>query len=1238
MGALLLLLSCVCAVRVGGASTGEGSLDFRETGGGRYANLNVPDTGGPGLFRMDPEVTGLRFTNHLAASRSLTNHVLLNGSGVAAGDVDGDGWCDLYFCGLDGENVLYRNLGAWRFEPMPGSEAVACGGVDATGAVLVDVNGDHDLDLLVTSIGGGTRLFENDGKGRFREVTAASGLASGAASMSLTLADTDGDGDLDIYVTNYRTYTMRDAFSMRLTVKMVDGRPVVTHVNSRSVNEPDLAGRFSIDEDGNLLEHGEADQLFRNEGQHRFTLIPLVGPTFLEDDGRPRASPPQDWGLTAMFRDLNQDGAPDLYVCNDLGSPDRLWMNDGRGVFRPAPRLSLRKASWFSMGLDFADLNRDGFEEFMVTDMVSRDHRLRQIQVSDHQLVYARPGVYDDRPRTPRNTLFLNWGDGDYAEVAYYAGVEATEWSWAPLFLDVDLDGYEDLLVATGFERDVQDIDIAQRLEAIRQGQRVSDAEALRMRAAFPRLDLPNLAYRNRGDLTFEDMSGRWGFDDVGVSQGMATADLDNDGDLDVVVNNLNDAAGLYRNQATAPRVAVRLRGRAPNTHGVGARLELRGGSLLPTQSQTVISGGRYLSGDDGQRTFGAEPGTAMELRVRWPGGGTSRMSVEANHLYEMAEPEVAQPASQPAGGSPRSSTVFADLTSALGHRHFDAPFDDFVRQPLLPRKLSQLGPGVAWLDVDQDGWEDLAIGGGQGGRLSIYRNTGSGGFEPVEPVEPQPPLQRDQTALLGWLNTRDELVILAGSANYEDGDATGASVLEIEPRLKSSRQAIPGSASSTGPLVLADFDGDGDLDLFVGGRVVSGRYPEAASSRLYRREDGRWVEDREALAGLPSPGLVSGVVATDWDGDGYAELVLATEWGSLQLWYNERGRRFVDATDTLGLDRYRGWWNGVAAGDFDGDGRLDLLAANWGRNSRFQRHLQVPFRLYYGDFNGAGDTDLLEVYHDPAINKLVSWKHLGRVAPALPFIRRDFPTYRSFAEADVQTILGSRLAGARVRQVNWLATTLFLNRSDRAVARPLPAEAQLAPAFAVVVADFDGNGTEDAFLSQNFFPTDPELSRYDAGRGLLLWGDGAGTLSAVPARDSGIRVYGEQRGAAVADFDRDGRADLVVSQNSAETRLFRNTGARPGIRIRLAGPVGNPQGIGAVVRLGNETSFGPAREIHAGSGYWSQDSAVIVVQPPPNADRVRVQWPGGRLTTHGLLPEAREIVLGYGEGIDEAR
>ena len=1182
-------------------------LEWKAGSGFRSAALAVPSVGKAGFSQLLEAQTGIVFTNHLSDAAVAENQIRLIGSGVALGDVDGDGLCDLYLCRLEGANALYRNLGNWKFEDITERAGVACPDQYSTGCALADVDGDDDLDLLVNSIGGGTRLFVNVGKGRFAEA-ADSGLSRRFCGTSMALADVDGDGDLDLYIANYRTTTVRST-GMK-----------VLNVNGRQVIRPEDRDQYEITPAGLLLEHGEADILYVNDGKGHFSPVPWAGGSFLDEDGKPLTTGPKEWGLSVMFRDVNGDGAPDLYVCNDFWSPDRFWLNESRGGqvrFRAAPRLALRHTSTFSMGVDFADINRDGLDDFMVLDMLSRDHprRLRQRSLMGKTATNLI-GQIEDRPQTERNTMFLNRGDGTYTEVAEFSRVQASEWSWGVVFIDVDLDGYEDLLITTGHGFDSQDADTEARLAKLgpapegKSGGRVLE---------FPRLNVPNCAFRNRGDLTFEECGARWGFASVGVSHGIALGDLDDDGDPDVVVNNLNGAAGVYRNESAARRVAVRLKGKAPNTRGIGARIKFTGATV--SQSQEIIAGGRYLSSDDPLRVFAANEAEAgAELEVTWRSGTRSVVSnVQPNRLYEIDESSAVPAVVRP---SPAVSSPFFKEVVSLRHTHFEESFDDFSRQPLLSHRLSQAGPGVSWIDIDGDGREDLLIGSGRGGALGIFRNRGDGGFEAMRVGGVLGKAPDDQTAILGWPVAPGIVSLLVGQGNYETEDTNAPSVhrFEIHAGRMEPKDALPALGHSAGPLALADVDGDGDLDLFIGGRVAAGRYPEPVTSRLYRNEGGVFRLARE----WPRFGLVNGAAFSDLTGDSFPELILATEWGPVRVFKNDAGQ-FVEITEGLGLANYRGWWNGVATGDFDGDGRLDIVASNWGRNSPYQQFLQDEWRIHFGAFADSGRVELLEAFHDADHQRVVPWRDLDAVAQSMPWVRERFTSNANYGEAAVEQVLGSHFKDARELRVNWLDSSVFLNRGDRFEVRALPAAAQLAPAFAVCVGDYDGDGLEDVYLGQNFFAVDESQGRGDGGRGLWLRGDGKAKFHPVTAQESGVAVYGEQRGAALCDYDGDGRLDLAVTQNGAATKLFHNERAKRGLRVRLVGPAGN-DGIGAVLRLESKAGVSAAREVHAGSGYWSQDSTTQVLALPEGSMRLIIRWPGGRVTTSDVPPRAGEI------------
>lgn len=1183
-------------------------LDWKNEAGHRVAELNVPAQGRPGFTLAGPE-TGVVFTNVLGIERYTTNSNILNGSGVAAGDVDGDGWPDLFFAGLDSPNALYRNLGDWRFEDIAERAGVAMQDLDCTGAALADLDGDGDLDLAVNTFGRGTRLFENDGKGRFR---AGPVLNPGTAGMSLALADIDGDSDLDLYIANYRVVTVRDEPESKIEGEHVRGRMVMKTYNGRSMSEPDLVGRFTFGPNGRLVEHGEVDMLYRNDGAWKFTHAPFESSAFRDENGQPLASVPRDWGLTCAFRDLTGDGAPDLYVCNDFESPDRLWQNDGTGRFFPMSAAAVRHTCYFSMGVDFADVNRDGFDDFFVADMLSRAHTEHNTR---DRIPYS-PSPLDARAQFSNNQLFVNRGDGTYAEIGWFAGVEASGWTWSPVFLDVDLDGWQDLLLTTGNQHDSIDLDVMNHANSMKARQNLTRRQMLELRLLFKPLASPKLAFRNLGNLRFEEHSAAWGFHEAGFSQGIALADLDMDGDLDAAVNNMNARASLYRNEATAGRVAVRLRGAKANTRGIGAKIQLIGPAGL--QQQEMQAGGRYLSSDDPARAFAAS-GEGARLVVTWRSGKrTTLENVRANRLYEIFEEGAegagnagAAPGAE-SGAASSGGTWFEDMSAKLSHQHGDEPFDDFGRQPLLPFRLSQNGPGVTWHDFDQDGWDDLVLPSGRGGKLSLLRNDQQGGFSSLNEPYLQRPVARDQTTAIGIGK-----VLLIGSSNYEDGMTNGGWIRIVDVERKAGGESILGPEAACGPLAAADVDGDGLLELFIGGRAIAGRYPEAATSILFRNEASRFVPKQR----FEKLSRVSGAVFSDLDADGDPDLALACHYDSVRVFRNDRGT-FTEITKEAGLDGLKGLWSGIATGDLDHDGRPDLIASNWGLNTPLRASAGNPVNVYFADLDGNNVLDVVEAAFDPDLKKEVPLRTLKSVGPALPYVQEKMPSYLAYGRGSIDEIFGPKIRQAPMVSVNTLESMVFFNRGGRFEAKPLPAEAQFSPAFGVAVADFNGDGHDDALLAQNFFAGNPETPRFDAGRGLILTGDGRGNLAPIAGQVSGIRAYGEQRGCALADYDQDGRIDIVLAQNGAGTKLYRNTAGPAGVRVRLSGPPSNPAAVGATLRLAAKSGL-ILREVQSGSGYWSVNSPVQVLH---GDGELTVRFPDGKTVKTEVTADLKEI------------
>jgi enediyne biosynthesis protein E4 len=1205
----LAVVTCLCPL-------GSESQVLGTQAGARSLPLKVT-AGKPGFTSMEVGQTHLDFTNHLDEFSGAANRVLYNGAGVAVGDFDNDGWPDVYLCNLSGQNALFRNLGEWSFTNVTAQVGLGAALPLSRGAVLADINADGWLDLLVSVTGRGVLVFTNS-HGVFHNATVASGISGNPGCTTLALADVDGNGTLDLYITNYRPDDIRDRGKVDIT--MVNGRPIMKGP------EPN---RFVL-LDRRLEECGQPDQLLLNDGQGHFHPVSWTEGAFLDEAGQKLKEAPADWGLTGAFCDVNGDLAPDLYVCNDYWTPDRFWLNDGRGNFRAVEKTALRKTSASSMSVAFGDIDRDGHVDFLVLDMLSRFPELRKREGYAQMLRPSPIGAVDDCPQVMRNTLFLNRQDATFAEIACYANIRASDWSWAPFFLDVDLDGYEDLLIGAGHFRDVQDYDAEAKVRSRQHPWPPFPTEAARQKAfttelmenfrLYPLLRLPISAFHNDRACQFREVTAEWGFTAKGVHQGIALADFDRDGDLDLVVNALNDRALLFRNNAGAGRVAVRLRGLPPNTQGVGAKVSLLNGAV-PMQTGEVLSGGHYLSGSDTELVFATGAAAAnLTLEVRWrTGKKTVVEEVEPNRWYEIDE---AQAVAMPDDLQKAPAPLFEDASHLLGHRHHEPEFDDYARQPLLPFKLSQLGPGVAWVDLNEDGHEDLVLGTGRAGLPAVYTGNGRGGFR-ASVVNEMLAAPDDLAGLVAYRGGGKAVVVAAVTA-YEVGTNHSSLMLAMAGGHLESMRAVGSGIGPAGHLALGDL-GNGRLLLFAAGGVMPGGYPSARPSALYRLEGAQWQMDPQNSRLFDNIGIVNSAVWSDLNGDGVPELVLACEWGPVRV-YRWRAGVLWESTSELGLGDYVGWWRGVAAGDFNNDGRLDLVAGNWGLNSPYRASPTEPLTFFYGELSEPGVVDVIETEY--VRGALAPSRQFMDLAAAMPFLNATFSNHREFSEATVQKLLGEHLPLARRLTANTLCSMLFLNTGTSFKAKELPREAQYAPVFSVNVADLDGDGNEDIFLSQNFFGVRPETTRIDAGVGLCLRGDGAGSFAVLSANRSGVRVTGEQRGAATGDYDEDGRVDLVVTQNGAATRLYHNTTAKPGLRVRLKGTAANPNGIGAVLRLLREGGESPAREIHAGSGYWSTDSPTQVLAAPGGAAELTVRWPGGKLTKTSVPAGLKEVTV----------
>lgn len=1007
-----------------------------------WRELPPPKSGGVGFTLLSAAETGVAFTNVVSDFALAANRTVGNGAGVGVGDFDGDGLPDIFACAMGSSSALYRNLGNWKFADVTASAGLPTNLFAVRGAVFADLNGDAKLDLLVSTFQEGVRCFMNSG-GQFVEATDAAGLRKRSGTTTLALADVDGNGSLDLYVTSYRTNDIRDRGQVRL--RNVGGKPAIP---------PEHKDRLWLRE-GQVMEYGQPDQLYLNDGAGKFTPVDWTGGAFLDANGKPLASAPLDWGLSATFRDVNGDGAPDLYVCNDYWSVDRFWINDGKGKFRAIEPLAQRKMPASSMGVDFADINRDGVLDFFAVEMLSGNPRWRKRQMLADRPTPPGIGINDDVPQVFQNTLFLGRRDGTYAEVAYYAGLAGTDWSWSPIFLDVDLDGYEDLLISAGHFRDVQDMDSQVEIRRRQHSwagytneiarQRAYTAELAENYKVYPLLQFPVKAFRNLGAVKFAETN--WGFSTLAVRHGMALGDFDGDGDLDLAANCLNGPLELYRNVSAGGRVAV--------TAPVGARIIYR--DATGSQTKEMISGGQYLSGSQMLAVFAANAPASLEVRFR---DGKRRVveGVQPGRAYTITEAgaTVVSPEKR------ETQPWFEDVSHLLGHTHQQQPVDDYALQPLLPFKLSHDGPRVSW----------------DGGKLAIGA---------------------DVFAFNGKAFAKTNALLPTNAVHAIHGTST-----------------------------------------FVAGSVIPGKYPLAAPSSFLRLQNGEWKVDARNTGLLGGVGLVNAALWADVTADPGAELLLACEWGPVRV-FAVRADLLHELTAELGLAEETGLWKGLAAGDFDGDGKLDVVASNWGLNSPWGPSTAA----FYGEIVAPGRVEFIEAEWDAVGSYWAPRRGAERLSAALPFFLERFTTFKEYAEWPISRVLGDRQALAKQLTARTLASVVFFNRGGRFEAVPLPMEAQLAPAFAPVAADFDGDQAQDIFLAQNFFQMHEDYSRLDAGRGLLLKGDGKGKFKALDGGESGLKIYGEQRGAAVLDFDGDGRPDLAVSQNGAATKLYRNATLR---------------------------------------------------------------------------------------------
>ena len=1131
------------------------------------------------LFRLLPgSKTGVLFNNTIVENDTfniLTHEYIYNGGGVGIADFNNDGLQDIFFTGNLVPNKLYLNKGDLRFEDVSASANINVPGRWNSGVAIADINKDGWMDIYVCatmhpdSTNRRNMLFINngvqDGIPTFSDQASQYGIEHGGYSVTAAFFDYDRDEDLDLYLL----------------------------INERMENIP-TNYRQKIT-DGSAPNN---DKLFRNDGNGRFTDVTREAGITIEG-----------FGLGLAVSDLNLDGWPDVYVSNDYLSNDILYINNQDGTFTNRTADFIGHQSQFSMGNDAADINNDAMPDIITTDMLPETSFRKKTTIANKSyLNYINNEKYNYEYQYVRNMLHLNNGvqhGVKFSEIGQLSGIQQTEWSWSPLFADFDNDGHKDLVVTNGFPKDITDKDFANYRAEVG-----NIASMGLLEDSIPVVKIPNYIFRNNGDLTFEDVTTEWGLSQPSFSNGAAFADLDNDGDLDYVINNINSEASIYENTLYEGEVKdattnnyIRLALTDPSNRksSVGAKVKLYTNDSVQYFENTIYRG--FLSSVENVVHFGLGDRVRVDsVVIQWADGNVQRLiQPSINMLTKVA---YAQSASSKLTASSkvtdRSQFAAAGKSTGITFKHEEDDKIDFNVQRTLPHKFTQSGPGMAVGDINGDGRDDLVIGGSMGYDFSVFMQRGNGTFTITEAVAKRAKKQEEDTGLLLFDADDDkdlDLYVVSGSMEHFKSDDPYQDRLYLNDgrgRFALAASALPDTKASGSCVRAADFDGDGDLDLFVGGRMIPGQYPSAPESYLLLNEGGIFknVSDSWCPA-LKRAGMITDALWTDFNGDNKVDLIAVGEFTSIMFFAN-KGNSFERISSNI--DEQTGWWNSITGADYDLDGDIDYVVGNLGLNSAYQVSAKYPMTVIAKDFDNNGSMDaVLGCYmresmtsHEKKLFPVHFWDELNTQSPKF---RNQFSRYHQYAKATMDDLLDKEdRVGALVLEANRMASVYVENLgNDTFKLSDLPAMAQVAPVNGLLTEDVNADGYADVVMIGNDYGNEVFAGRYDAFNGLIMLGDGTGKFSPQPASETGFYVAGD--GKALVKLSLENGDLFIASQNKDSLQVFSAHLIPEAERF-------SPGKLDVKAEL----IFGDGKkrtvEFYYGSGYLSQSTRTITIPP----------------------------------------